>query len=58
MLFTHADISTWIGSLVWSFTRIAAMLAIAPIFGARMVQKRARLVMALLLTWIVLLLLP
>lgn len=58
MLFTHADITTWIGSLVWPFTRIAAMLAIAPIFGARMVQKRTRLVMALLLTWIVLPLLP
>ena len=58
MLFTNADITTWIGSLVWPFTRIAAMLAIAPIFGARMVQKRTRLVMALLLTWIVLPLLP
>ncbi len=58
MLFTQAEISTWIGSLVWPFTRIAAMLAIAPIFGARMVQKRTRLVLALLLTWIVLPLLP
>ena len=34
------------------------MLAIAPIFGARMVPQRARLVIALLLTWIVLPLLP
>lgn len=58
MLFTSADIGTWIGSLVWPFTRIAAMLAIAPIFGARMVSQRARLVVALLLTWIVLPLLP
>ncbi|MEA2080871.1 MAG: flagellar biosynthetic protein FliR [Pseudomonadota bacterium] len=58
MLFTSADIGTWIGSLVWPFTRIAAMLAIAPIFGARMVPQRARLAIALLLTWIVLPLLP
>ncbi|MEN8762466.1 MAG: flagellar biosynthetic protein FliR [Thiogranum sp.] len=58
MLFTSADIGTWIGSLVWPFTRIAAMLAIAPIFGARMVPQRTRLVIALLLTWIVLPLLP
>jgi len=58
MLFTSADIGSWIGSLVWPFTRIAAMLAIAPIFGARMVPQRARLVIALLLTWIVLPLLP
>ena len=58
MLFTSADIGTWIGSLVWPFTRIAAMLAIAPIFGARMVPQRARLFIALLLTWIILPLLP
>ena len=58
MLFTSADIVTWIGSLFWPFTRIAAMLMIAPIFGARMVPVRIRLVVALLLTWIVLPLLP
>ena len=58
MLFTSADISAWIGSLVWPFTRIAAMLAIAPIFGARMVPARIRLIMALLLTWVVLPLIP
>jgi flagellar biosynthetic protein FliR len=58
MLFTSADIAAWIGSLLWPFTRIAAMLAIAPIFGARMVSLRIRLVMALLLTWIVLPVIP
>lgn len=58
MLFTSADIATWIGSLLWPFTRIAAMLAIAPIFGARMVPLRVRLVLALVLTSIVLPLLP
>ena len=44
MLFTSADISSWVGTLVWPFTRIAAMLAIAPIFGARIVPLRVRLV--------------
>jgi flagellar biosynthetic protein FliR len=58
MLFTSADIITWIGTLFWPFTRIAAMLAIAPIFGARLVPVRVRLVIALSLTWIVLPLLP
>ena len=58
MLFTSADIATWIGSFLWPFTRIAAMLAIAPIFGARMVSVRIRLVMALLITWIILPLIP
>jgi len=58
VLFTSADIATWLGSLFWPFTRIAAMLAIAPIFGARMVPVRVRLVIALLLTWILVPLLP
>ncbi|HFD80868.1 MAG TPA: flagellar biosynthetic protein FliR [Gammaproteobacteria bacterium] len=58
MLFTSADIVTWIGTLFWPFVRIAAMLAIAPVFGARFVPVRIRLIIALLLTWIVLPLLP
>jgi flagellar biosynthetic protein FliR len=58
MLFTTADISSWIGTFFWPFVRIAAMLAIAPIFGARMVPMRARLVLALLMTWIIIPLLP
>ena len=58
MLFTSADITAWIGSLLWPFTRIAAMLAIAPIFGARMVPARIRLIIALLLTWVMLPLIP
>ena len=58
MLFTSADITTWIGTLFWPFVRIGAMLAIAPIFGARMVPVRVRLVIALSLTWLVIPLLP
>jgi len=58
MLFTSADIASWAGTLVWPFTRIAAMLAIAPIFGARVVPLRVRLIVALLLTWVVLPLIP
>ena len=58
MLFTSADIYALIGSLVWPFTRIAAMLAIAPIFGARMVPLKVRLVIALLFTWVVIPIIP
>lgn len=53
MLFTSADIAAWIGTLLWPFTRVAAMLAIAPVFGARMVPLRVRLTVALLLTWVI-----
>lgn len=58
MLFTSADIASWIATLLWPFTRIAAMLTIAPVFGARMVPLRVRLTIALLLTWVVLPLIP
>lgn len=58
MLFTGADIVSWINGLFWPFTRIAAMLAIAPIFGARMVPVRIRLILALLLTSVMLPLVP
>ena len=58
MLFTTADITSWIGTFFWPFVRIAAMLAIAPIFGARMVPARAKLMIALLITWVVIPLLP
>ena len=58
MLFTSADSTPWIGTLFWPFVRIGAMLAIAPIFGARMVPVRVRLVIALSLTWLVIPLLP
>lgn len=58
MLFTSADIASWIATLLWPFTRVAAMLAIAPVFGARMVPLRLRLTIALLLTWVVVPLIP
>ena len=58
MLFTGADVVSWAGTVVWPFTRIAAMLVIAPIFGARVVPLRVRLIVALLLTWVVLPLIP
>ena len=58
MLITSGEISTWTGTLFWPFVRIGSMMAIAPIFGARMVPVRARLVLALMLTWLVIPLLP
>lgn len=58
LLLTSADITSWINGLFWPFTRIAAMLVIAPIFGAQMVPVRVRLIVALLLTVIISPLLP
>ena len=46
------ELSTWVGSLLWPFIRIGAMLMAAPIFGARLVPVRVRLALALMLAWI------
>jgi flagellar biosynthetic protein FliR len=46
------ELSGWIGSLLWPFIRIGAMLMAAPVFGARMVPVRVRLALAMILAWV------
>lgn len=48
--FTEAQLLGWIGAFVWPFTRIGAMLMVAPIFGVQLVPARARLALALAFT--------
>jgi flagellar biosynthetic protein FliR len=50
--FTSIELSGWIGSLMWPFMRIGAMLMAAPVFGARLVPVRVRLALAMTLAWI------
>ena len=49
---TSIELSGLIGSLMWPFIRISAMLMAAPVFGARMVPVRVRLALAVTLAWI------
>jgi flagellar biosynthetic protein FliR len=58
MHFTAAEITAFIGSLLWPFFRIGAMLMAAPIFGAQTVPARVRLGLAALMTVVVAPLLP
>jgi flagellar biosynthetic protein FliR len=44
---------TWLGGFVWPLLRIGAVLAVAPVFGARSVPVRVRVVLALALTVLV-----
>lgn len=53
-----AQIAGWVGSLLWPFLRIGAMFAAAPIFSARMVPVRVRVLLALVTAWILLPVLP
>lgn len=47
---TDAQINGWIAAWFWPFSRIAACLMVAPIFGARFVPVRLRLVLSLAIT--------
>lgn len=58
IVLTSAEVTGWVNSLFWPFTRIAAMIVIAPIFGAKMIPVRVRLILALLLTLVIVPLLP
>lgn len=49
MEFTQLQLDTWIGGMMLSFTRIAAMLTAAPLFGARTISVRIRISLALVL---------
>ena len=52
------QLASLIGGLFWPFVRIGAMLTAAPIFSARMVPLRIRLVLAITLTWMIAPVLP
>jgi flagellar biosynthetic protein FliR len=58
MHFTSAEIAAWIGSFLWPFFRVAAMVTSSPVFGVRAVPVRARLAVALALTITLVPLLP
>lgn len=50
MVLSSAEITTWVGSYLWPLFRIAAMVAIAPIFGARFFPVRLKIVLIVALT--------
>ncbi len=50
MVFTAAEITAWIGSLLWPFFRIGAMVMSAPITGSQTVPIRVKLFVTLVLT--------
>lgn len=58
MNITQTQLDVWLLQYFLPFVRIAALMMVAPVFGARAVPARIRLVLALLLTVIVAPLLP
>ncbi len=55
---TTAQITAWIGDLFWPFVRVAMVFSVAPMFSGRLVPVRIRLVLALLITWLLLPVIP
>lgn len=59
MLSLTADqVSIWLASLFWPFVRISAMMMSAPIFGARMMPVRIRIMLAMAVSALTVPLLP
>jgi flagellar biosynthesis protein FliR len=56
--FTAGQVSSWVSTLVWPLLRVSGLVLVAPIFGARVVPARVRIVTALALTPIVAMLAP
>ena len=53
-----AQLELWIASFIWPFIRILAMLATAPVFDHRVIQRRLRFGLAALIAMLLMPLLP
>lgn len=58
MNFTGTELTTWLATLLWPFMRIGAMFAAAPVFSARSVPVRIRILLALFISWILIPVIP
>ena len=57
-MFTSAEITAFLGAWVWPFTRISAMMLVAPIFSAKSIPIRIRVAAAIAITMVVAPILP
>ena len=55
---TTEQITLWLGSLFWPFVRISSMMMAAPVFGARMMPVRIRIILAMSVSALTVPLLP
>jgi flagellar biosynthetic protein FliR len=55
---TGTELTGWLASLLWPFMRIGAMFAAIPIFSARSVPVRIRILLAFFIAWILVPVIP
>lgn len=53
MQFTNADLTSWVALYLWPLFRIAALISVAPIFGAQNVPIRIRIGLSLAITMVI-----
>ena len=58
MHITDAELTGWVASLMWPFMRIGAMFAAMPILSARSVPVRVRILLALVIAWVLVPVIP
>ncbi len=58
MLFTTSQIAAWLGEFMWPLMRVGMVFTVAPIFGGRLVPMKFRVVMALIITWVLIPVIP
>jgi flagellar biosynthetic protein FliR len=58
MEFAQSELTAWIGRYLWTFCRIGAALALAPVISMQMIPVRVRLVLAIALTLVIAPLVP
>lgn len=58
MSFTGVELISWLSTLLWPFMRIGAMFVAAPIFSARSVPVRIRVLLAFFIAWILMPVIP
>lgn len=58
MHFTGTELTGWLASLLWPFMRVGAMFAAVPVFSARSVPVRVRVLLAFIIAWILVPVIP
>lgn len=58
MNITGTELTSWLASVIWPFMRIGAMFSAVPIFSARSVPVRIRILLAFFIAWILVPVIP
>ena len=58
MNITGAELISWLSTLLWPFMRVSAMFIAAPIFSARSIPVRIRVLFAFFIAWVLMPVIP